>query len=104
MVDLTKTGISLEAIQKIHSVLLEYPEIKKVILYGSRALGTFKNGSDIDLAIDSSELSLTTLLKIENELDDLLLPYKIDLSIMQKIENHELIEHIKRVGICFYRF
>ncbi len=47
-------------------------------------------------------MNLSTLLKIENELDDLLLPYKIDLSIFHKIEDLDLIEHINRVGIVFY--
>ncbi len=42
------------------------------------------------------------LLKIENELDDLLLPYKIDLSIYNQIENTDLIAHIQRAGIVFY--
>jgi hypothetical protein len=42
------------------------------------------------------------LFKIENEIDDLLLPYKIDLSIFHKIENHQLLEHIKRIGKVFY--
>ncbi len=48
------------------------------------------------------DINLTTLLKIENELDDLLLPYQIDLSIYNKIENLDLISHIKRMGIVFY--
>jgi predicted nucleotidyltransferase len=102
MKDLTKSGLSDNTIKKIHSIFSKYPEIKKVILYGSRALGTFRNGSDIDLTIDSNELSLTTLLKIENELDDLLLPYKIDLSIIKNIDNDDLIDHIRRVGVIFY--
>jgi len=61
-----------------------------VILYGSRARGNYRNGSDIDLALVGKELDLTTLFKVETELDDLLLPYKIDLSIHHKIENPDL--------------
>ncbi len=48
-------------------------------------------------------LTLTQMLKIENELDDLLLPYKIDLSLFHVLDNAELIDHIRRVGVVFYR-
>jgi len=89
-------------IEKINSVFAKYPQVEKAILYGSRAKGSFRNGSDIDLTLTGDSLDLDTLLKIETELDDLLLPYKIDLSIKQKIENHDLLEHIERVGKVFY--
>ena len=42
------------------------------------------------------------LLKLENELDDLLLPYKIDLSMLHQIDDPELLDHIRRVGVVFY--
>jgi predicted nucleotidyltransferase len=103
MNDLKKTGLSEETISKINNIFSAYSKVNKVILYGSRAMGTAGNGSDIDLTIDSQELTLTSLLKIENEIDELLLPYKIDLSIMQKIDNEQLLSHIQRVGIIFYQ-
>ena len=87
--------------QKINSVLVKYPAVEQVIIYGSRAKGNYRNGSDIDLTLLGEELDLTTLLRIETELDDLLLPYKIDLSIFHKIENPDLVEHIERVGKLF---
>lgn len=48
------------------------------------------------------QLSMSIVSKIETDIDDLLLPYKIDMSINHVIENTELIEHIDRVGICIY--
>lgn len=75
-----------------------YLQIEKVILYGSRAKGTFKKNSDIDLTLVAPEMSLSDLLKIENEIDDLLLPYKVDISLHHQIDNHELMNHISRVG------
>lgn len=48
-------------------------------------------------------LTLSDLFKIETELDDLLLLYKIDLSVYHKIENQELIRHIDRIGLVFFR-
>jgi predicted nucleotidyltransferase len=97
-----KFGLKEETIEKINSVLAVFPEVEKAILYGSRAKGNFKRGSDIDLTLIGSRLTHTIMLRIDNELDDLLLPYHIDLSIFGDISNPDLIEHINRVGAVFY--
>jgi predicted nucleotidyltransferase len=88
---------------QICEVLARYPHIDKAILYGSRAKGNFRNGSDIDLALcGGADLTLEVLYKIMNDLDDLLLPYTIDLSIFEQINDSDIIEHIQRVGVTFY--
>jgi len=89
-------------IKKIKSVFANCSDIDKAILYGSRAKGNYREGSDIDISLVGNNLDLNKLLRIETELDDLLLPYHIDVSVFDKIENIELIEHIKRVGVLFY--
>jgi len=96
-------GLSDSVIEKIRSVFRKWPEINEVVLYGSRAMGNFREGSDIDLTIKSEVLTLSQKFQIESELDDLLLPYKIDLSILSMIDSLTLIEHIQRVGKVFYR-
>jgi len=100
--NLSSTGLSPETIKKIHHVFASYLEIDQVCLYGSRAKGNYRDGSDIDLSILGDALSVSKLLTIESELDDLLLPYKIDLCLFRQIENKNLIEHIQRVGVDFY--
>ncbi|HEY8388843.1 MAG TPA: nucleotidyltransferase domain-containing protein [Parasegetibacter sp.] len=95
-------GLKSEAISSIGKVLAKYPEVEKAILYGSRAKGNYRSGSDIDLTLMGENLTLTVLHRIENELDDLLLPYKIDLSLFHQIKNPELLDHIQRVGKVFY--
>lgn len=99
---MTNLGLKQKDIDSINSVFNQYQEITKATIYGSRAKGNYRNGSDIDLTLTGDNLDLTTLFKIETQLDDLLLPYKIDLSIFHKIENPDLVEHIRRVGIIFY--
>jgi predicted nucleotidyltransferase len=94
-------GLQNTTIDAINSVFREYQDIDEVILYGSRAKGNYKTGSDIDLVLKGAKLSLTDLLKIENELDDLMLPYKIDVSLYHQINNLELTEHIQRVGMAW---
>lgn len=98
-----KYGLNEQDIRAIQTVFEQYPTVDQVILYGSRAKGNYRKNSDIDLTLRGIDLDLTTLLKIEIQIDDLLLPYKIDLSVFQKIENPDLIDHINRVGITFYR-
>jgi type I restriction enzyme S subunit len=95
-------GLKTETIEAIREVLAKYPEVEKAILYGSRAIGNYRPGSDIDLTLIGEKLNLSTLQKIEDELDDLLLPYKIDLSLHKQIQNQELLEHIERVGKVFF--
>ena len=90
-------------IDKIKSVFSNYSDIDKAIIYGSRAKGNYRNGSDIDLTLIGESIDLTLLQKIENELDDLLLPYQIDLSLYHKIENSDLLDHIERIGVEFYK-
>ncbi len=99
---MNKYGLSPETLRAIKNVMARYPGIKKGILYGSRAKGNFKPGSDIDLVLKGETLKLTDLFRIENEMDDLLLPYHIDLSLYHQIDNAELSDHINRVGVELY--
>lgn len=95
-------GLKQTTVEKINGVFSAHPQVEQAILYGSRAKGNFRNGSDIDLTIKGEAVTLSQLLKIENELDDLLLPYKIDLSLLHKIDDPDLLDHIRRVGVVFY--
>jgi uncharacterized protein len=98
-----KYGLPQSAVQKICAVLSCYPQVEKAILYGSRAKGNFKNGSDIDLTLrGGADLTLNVLYKLIDEFDDLLLPYTIDLSIFNDIGDPDVIKHIQRVGVTFY--
>ena len=94
-----KYGLAPEDIAMIQRVLIRYPSVEKAVLYGSRARGNYRYNSDIDLTLLGEGLTLSILYSLENDLDDLLLPYKIDLSIFQKIENPDLIAHIEQVGL-----
>jgi predicted nucleotidyltransferase len=95
-------GLAPNTVLVIQEVFQKYPEVERAVLYGSRALGTFREGSDIDLTLFGSNLDLTLLQRIENELEDLNLPYKFDLSIFHQISHAGLIDHIARVGVVFY--
>lgn len=96
-------GLSQHDIEAIQGVFKQYPAIQKAILYGSRAKGNYRYNSDIDLTLIGEQLTYSDLVQIDTDLDDLLLPYTIDLSIYHQIDNPNLIEHIERVGLVFYR-
>lgn len=95
-------GLKQEHIKAIGQIFAQYPSVEQVVIYGSRAKGNYRNGSDIDLTLIERNLSFSELMEIENKLDDLLLPYKIDLSKKKKITDIDLINHIDRVGKVFY--
>ena len=95
-------GLSEATVEKIHSVFARFPEIEKAVLYGSRAKGNFKTGSDIDLTLYGVALTAGLRSAIADALDDLLLPYTIDLSIFDQLDHAQLREHIERVGVVFY--
>jgi predicted nucleotidyltransferase len=95
-------GLDEDTENKIRAVFSRFEEIDKVVLYGSRAKGNYKIGSDIDLTFYGTNLKLKTIYKVHDALDNLYLPYKFDLSIFDDIENTELREHIRRVGKVFF--
>ena len=97
-----KFGLKDYIIEKIQTIFIKYPKLEKVIIYGSRAKGNYRNGSDIDITLKGNGLDLEIQNKIALEIDDLYLPYKFDISIFKQIDNQNLKDHIKRVGKVFY--
>ena len=95
-------GLKPHTIKAIQGVFAKHLAIEKAILYGSRAKGNYRNGSDIDITLVGKALTLSMQFAIETDLDDLFLPYKMDISVFHKIENEDLLDHINRVGVNFY--
>ncbi len=97
-----KYGLKENNLEQLNSIFRKFPEIDEIILYGSRAKGNFKKGSDIDLTLKGEYINNNLLNLINLKLDDLYLPYILDLSIYNKINNKDLIGHINRVGVKIY--
>ncbi len=97
-----KYGLMRTEIAAMQSIFRSFPKLREVVLYGSRAKGNHRPGSDIDLTLKGDRIDYPDLVKIENALDELSLPYTIDLSIYREIKNPDLIDHIYRTGIVFY--
>jgi len=87
----------------IRSVLAENPRVRRAVLFGSRALGTYRGASDVDLALEGRDLGLQDLLSLKAQIDTLSLPVEVDLVIRATIGNAELKKHIKTYGQEWYR-
>ena len=96
-------GLSRQTVQQIQDVLAHFPEVGKATLFGSRAKGLAKDGSDIDLALYGEGLDWRVLGRIEDELGELLLPYNFSLLHHGIGTDVQVAAHIARVGVLFYR-
>lgn len=95
-------GLSVATLDKLNSVFARHDAIDAVLIYGSRAKGNYRPGSDIDLTIKGSEIPFAEFMQIKDQIDDLMLPYTLDLSQYRQLENADLIAHIDRVGVEIY--
>jgi len=95
-------GLKDHILDKIRNVFSKYEQVEKVLIYGSRAKGNYKPGSDIDLTFIGEGLNRRILNRIDDDIDDLLLPYSFDLSIFKEVTNTDFLAHVNRVGIVFY--
>lgn len=95
-------GLSDTVIKKFKTVFSKHPQVEEVLIYGSRAKNTFREGSDIDLTLKGTAIDQTILTQIWLDLDALNTPYLIDLSIYNSLTSTNLLEHIDRIGKTFY--
>lgn len=102
MTDKIKYGLLESDLNKVISVLSGNSNVEKLVLFGSRAKGSFRNGSDIDIALYGKKIKLRDVLDLTAAIDDLSLPYKFDLILFHQIKETDLIEHIERVGIPLF--
>lgn len=94
-----ETGLSEETVAKLVEAIRECEKVREIILYGSRAKGTFKRFSDIDLTLKGEGLSRDDLYPMLERIDDLYLPYEIDLSIYSELDYQPLIDEIDKWGV-----
>lgn len=98
---INKYGVSNANWQKIIKIFMLQSLVERVVLFGSRAKGNYRDGSDIDLCLYGN-ISLAQIYILQDLLDDLMLPYKFDLIVYNTINNSELIEHIEHAGVVLY--
>jgi len=95
-------GLSERDMRTISGILRKYPDIRRVFLFGSRAKGSFKAGSDIDLAIMNDGLRENTIRALQIDFEESSLPYFVDIVYFPALSHPELKEQILRAGVLFY--
>jgi predicted nucleotidyltransferase len=96
-------GLLDRDLEHILAAVKSLPEISQLVLFGSRAKGTYKAGSDVDLAIKGAAVSYETALKLAEILnEEKPLPYFFDVVHYEGINEPRLVEHIDRVGVVLY--
>jgi predicted nucleotidyltransferase len=95
-------GLKDIEINALREVLASVPEVEEAIIYGSRAKGTNRISSDIDITLKGKELTYLQLALLDAKIDDLYLPYFVDLSLFSMLRNQDLIASIEREGQLLY--
>jgi predicted nucleotidyltransferase len=96
-------GLSEYTLNTLNALFQKHTGIQSVILYGSRAKGNYRNGSDIDITLHTDDsFDDNELLRLAGDFDDSDMPYFVDVSIYNRLKNPELKAHIERVGKVLY--
>jgi predicted nucleotidyltransferase len=103
MQTLNSYGLNERDTQIIFGILKKYPEVKNVLLFGSRAKDGFHKGSDIDLAIDGGNIPPKTLRRIKSDFEESDLPYRVDLLDYNTLNNIALKKQIECVGKLIFK-
>lgn len=96
------SGLKANHIQLLVDIISASTHVESITLFGSRAMGTFSESSDIDLALEGEHLTLTDLGKIKSQIEQTSIPYQVDLLIKHKVTNLKLIEHIDNYGVVWH--
>jgi predicted nucleotidyltransferase len=95
-------GLASKTLALITGVLAAFSQVEKALLFGSRAKGTHKAGSDIDLALVGADLDWDIIGRISSALDDLPIPYRFSVIMLNERTDSDVAAHIRRVGIPLF--
>ena len=94
-------GLPQPACQRLLDVLQQSPKVEEVWLFGSRAMGRHREGSDLDLCLFGEAITHLDRLQLMHAIDELLLPWPVDLALLHEMPD-ELLAHLSRVGRCLW--
>ncbi len=96
-------GLKDSDLEEIKKIISDFKEVEVAYMFGSRAKGNYRHGSDVDIALKGKDLTFSIVSSIAGILnEDTLMPYKFDVLNYYSISNKELVEHIDRVGVVFW--
>ncbi len=95
-------GLSQATMQKLVHIFSTQQKVQRVVIYGSRAKGNYREGSDIDLVLDAPDISFLEKLNLNTAISESNIPYLVDLSVLHELKHPGLLDHIERIGQVFY--
>lgn len=94
-----KFGLRAEDIKQLRDIIFSFPEVHQAIIFGSRAMGNYKNGSDVDIALKGKNITHEIVTEIKYRLNEgTTMPYFFDVVDYDELQNEELIIHINQFG------
>jgi type I restriction enzyme S subunit len=95
-------GLKPEHRQAIIETLAANPKVERIVLFGSRATGTFTLTSDVDLALFGDDLTLSDQAALAEAVAELSVPQRVDILIYHRIESQALREEIRKHGVEWF--
>ena len=96
-------GVKDKYRKAIIDILSANERVERVVLFGSRAMGTFSPTSDVDIALSGDELTLSDHAKLARSIDELSIPQQVDILLHRSIKSEKLLKHIQQHGVEWYR-
>ena len=96
-------GLTGRDMKTLFNIFEKYPVVKKIFIYGSRATGNYKQGSDIDLAIMNACKEELFICKMKCEIEESSIPFAVDIANYNAIKHCELKDHIDGLALFFMR-
>ncbi len=97
-----KDGLKDKYRQAIIDILSQCEQVEKVVLFGSRAMGTFTITSDVDIVLFGDKLTLRDQANLAEQIEELTMPQFADLLLYRTIESKELLKHIREYGVQWW--
>lgn len=92
-------GLTPAEIEELDSIIQSFQEIESAMIFGSRAKGTFKSGSDIDIVISGKKVDHSVVIRLSNQLnEETTFPYFFDILDLHTIQSEEMLTHIAQYG------
>ena len=99
-----KYGLFDNQLKTVEKILSSHSEIEEAVLFGSRAIDTFKEASDVDIALKGGKVTHKLVVELKSYFEEETnLPYFFDFTSYSHIKNKKLVEHIDKKGIVIYR-
>lgn len=95
-------GLSDKNLHELHAILASIPHIEQAVIYGSRARGDFKPGSDVDLTLLGPDLTFHDLALLDDKLYYSYIPFFFDTNAFARLSNPALVDNIRREGKVIY--